>query len=140
MKTPVVAVDKPFVARQKGIFLNRRIETGRYFSKLSPEEKAAAIAHEEGHLFLKHALRRVWWACSFKFLNPNKFFKEVQEQEFEADAYAARKGHALGLVSILSREHARVLRGEFDPKSDPLHPAPIERIMRLVDFNRRKLS
>jgi Zn-dependent protease with chaperone function len=96
------------------------IQFGDAFYRLTELEQRAVIAHEEGHIHHRHALKRLWWLASFQWKG---FFKRCEAQELEADRYAVERGHAAGLISFLFRQGLHV-------KSDgyPTHRQRIEAI------------
>ena len=81
------------------------IQLGDDFYRLSELEQRAVIAHEQGHIYHRHALRRLWWLVSFQW---DGFFERCEAQELEADRYAAARGHAAGLISFLFRQSLHV--------------------------------
>ena len=85
------------------------IQLGEAFYLLSDLEQKAVIAHEEGHIHHRHALKRLKWALTLRmFFQPVKFFAMCEAQELEADRYAAERGHAPGLISFLFRHSLHV--------------------------------
>lgn len=76
------------------------VQLGEDFYRLSKLEQAAVIAHEEGHIHHRHALKRLWWLVSFQW---EGFLERCEAQELEADRYAVERGHAAGLISFLFR-------------------------------------
>jgi hypothetical protein len=96
------------------------IQFGDAFYQLTELEQCAVIAHEQGHIHHRHALKRLWWLVSFQWKG---FFERCEAQELEADQYAAERGHAAGLISFLFRQGLHV-------KSDgyPTHKQRIEAI------------
>jgi hypothetical protein len=96
------------------------IQIGDDFYRLSALEQLAVIAHEEGHIYHRHAWKRLGWLVSFRWKG---FFERCEAQELEADRYAAERGHAAGLISFLFRQGLHV-------KSDgyPTHKQRIEAI------------
>lgn len=88
------------------------VQTGKEFCRLSPLEQMAIYAHEDGHIFYRHAWARLWWLLTLRaFFRQDEFFSLCETQEIEADQYAARRGHGPGLISFL-------LRLQPDVKSD----------------------
>ncbi len=81
------------------------IQLGHDFYRLTPREQAAVLAHEQGHIHHRHALKRLWWLASFQWRG---FFQRCEVQELEADRYAADRGHAPGLISFLFRQQMHV--------------------------------
>ena len=68
-------------------------------SQLTPEELAAVLAHERGHIHHLHAIENLVLACIFLSRTP----KRAHQQELEADDYAAQLGHAAALASAISK-------------------------------------
>jgi hypothetical protein len=100
------------------------IRLGDDFYRLSDLEQRAVIAHEEGHIHHRHALKRIKWILTFRaFRRPDEYFAMCEAQELEADRYAVARGHAAGLISFLFRANLHV-------KSDgyPTHKQRIEAI------------
>lgn len=78
----------------------------RIRDRLTPEQQAAILAHEDGHKFHRHALKNLA-RCLFLLPRPRQL---AAQQELEADRYAADRGHGPALASAL-----RVLSAEtFD--------------------------
>jgi Zn-dependent protease with chaperone function len=101
------------------------IRTGSLFEKLTPREQLAVKAHERGHIVHKHAWKRMLWVFSFYALfHREKYFAMCRAQEFEADRYAVKTGHAAGLAMALGRIAS--------VKTDT-HPSRKERLARLCD-------
>lgn len=96
------------------------IEIGDEFCRLTPLEQWAVIAHEQGHIYHKHARKRLWWIVSFQWKG---FFERCEAQELEADRYAAERGHAAGLMSFLFRSNLHVKSPGY-----PTHKDRIEAI------------
>jgi len=92
------------------------VVTGRYFYKLPRNEQLAIIAHERGHIFHRHQLKRLWWVVSLQWAG---IAEKCRLQEYQADRYAVRMGHGKGLISFLKR---------IGPHENPLHPTPALRI------------
>lgn len=80
------------------------IQTGPCFAKLTPIEQEAVLEHERGHIAHRHALKRLMWLFTLRAVfNFNGFLALCERQEFEADRYAAARGHAAGLRLYFSR-------------------------------------
>lgn len=100
------------------------IQIGAEFYKLPPVEQQAILAHEEGHLHHKHHLKRLSWFLTLRvFFRPQKFFEMCEAQELEADKYAVRRGHGIGLVAYLCRYSMHVKSPGY-----PTHKQRIEAI------------
>lgn len=67
--------------------------------KLTPEQQAAILAHEEGHKAHRHALKNLLRTFFFLRRSP----KMAMVQEIEADQYAADRGHAEALATALRK-------------------------------------
>lgn len=68
-------------------------------AKLSEPELAAVIAHEHGHIAHRHALANLASRCLLLPRPPHLAYR----QELEADDYAAARGHAAALASVVER-------------------------------------
>lgn len=68
-------------------------------ARLTEEEQAAILAHEEGHQVHRHALKNL--LRSFFFIS--RPTKVALMQEIEADQYAADRGYAKALASALRK-------------------------------------
>lgn len=80
------------------------IQTGRGFRFLSPQEKAAVLAHERGHIAHRHALKRLGWVVTLRALRDwNGFLQMCEAQEYEADRYAVRQGCKVGMQVFLAK-------------------------------------
>ena len=76
---------------------------------LPDNQRQAILAHEEGHLHYRHALKRLMWVISFRaVLSPKAFFEMCEAQELEADRYAVRQGHRAGLIAFLFKHNLHV--------------------------------
>lgn len=97
---------------------------GRYTKLLDGFERDAVVAHEQGHIVGRHAMKRLFRLVSMQWTD---LMAVCRLQELEADAHAVREGHALGLISFLGKVNP--------PHKNALHPTPNERIdhiMRLL--------
>jgi beta-lactamase regulating signal transducer with metallopeptidase domain len=99
-----------------GMSVMNCIVLGRFFDRFSESQKAAIISHEEGHIFHRHALVRLKWIVTGQWKN---LLRRCLLQEFEADAFAVKNGHAEGLKGFLKLIHA---------PEGPLHPSSEDRI------------
>ena len=118
--TPIINTNLPTFGASVGPF----IVLGRYASLLEPFERDAIVAHETGHIARRHAAKRLVRLVIGRW---SGLMELCRQQEIEADAYAVRSGHALGLISFLSKVRP--------PHKNALHPTPRERIdhiMRLL--------
>lgn len=80
------------------------IRTGSLFTRLSPDEQAAVLAHERGHIAHGHALTRLRWVLTFKaFRHPERYFAMCAKQELEADRWALLEGHGQALARLIAR-------------------------------------
>jgi Zn-dependent protease with chaperone function len=97
------------------------IQIGPAFQHLTPLEQEAVLAHERGHVAHRHALKRLWWIVSLRAVfNFDGFLALCEQQEFEADRYAAELGHRAGLAAFLA---SRI----WEPKSAG-YPSARERL------------
>lgn len=116
----VIRTDRKFIAHALPW---GSVVVGRYYARFTPREQAAILMHEKAHIVLGHHRQRLKWALQLRWLWDANFVTLVREHEFEADAWAARHGHAAGVLAYLGRFY------EIEP--DPLHPSPRERIKRI---------
>lgn len=65
--------------------------------KLTADELAAVIAHENGHRHHLHAFENLALACCFVRRSPLR----AHQQELEADDWAAQRGHGRALASAI---------------------------------------
>ena len=65
--------------------------------KVSPDELAAMLAHERGHIAYRHNLKNLLRTCFFVPRGAALY----QLQELQADDFAAAQGHARALASAL---------------------------------------
>lgn len=129
-----------FFAYVKG-FWNKTVVTGDLFELLTDAEQHAVMAHEMGHIVGSHMRQR--WALFLKFdwLAWDDFAAKLRAQELQADEWAARTGHAAGMISALrhmgavhDRMHyvAEQRAGKRIAREDnPLYPSTHERILRI---------
>ena len=68
-------------------------------AKVTPEEMAAMLSHEDGHLAHRHNLKNLLRSCVFIPRSADL----MREQEIEADDFAAERGHAAALASALMK-------------------------------------
>lgn len=87
-----------------GIGRWKRIVTSEDFANLRLRERQAILAHEEGHHRLKHVRSRLLMLLQGGLFQPKRTSRRFQEQELEADLYAARRGHAWGLQTFLLKQ------------------------------------
>ena len=100
------------------------VVTGRHFNRLHEIEKAAVIAHERGHIYHMHQLKRIWWLVSFQW---NSIPERCHAQEFQADRYAVTAGKGEGLMRFLARFHSH----KSPPNYTSLHPPVEDRLKRI---------
>lgn len=93
--------EEPFLARAKGVFWKQRIVLGSKIVDLNMEQFEATIWHELGHLRGRH----IEWRILFLFVCPFLIPWLCKNQEILADSYAAKNGHAKGLIEILQSEY-----------------------------------
>lgn len=106
----------PIVAASFGAWPLGCIILGRHADDLIEIERAAVIAHELGHLRRWHTARVLWW--KLRGIDPATLASRRRVLEYEADDYAIRAGHAVGLFMFLGR-----LPQEFSDS----HPSPYAR-------------
>lgn len=100
------------------------IQFGDGFDNLTPQEQAAVVAHERGHIEYRHAWKRLLWLISLRAVfQPSNFFEMCEKQELEADRYAVARGHRAGLISFLFRSNLHVKSAGY-----PTHKQRIEAI------------
>jgi Zn-dependent protease with chaperone function len=107
----------------RGMFAWHWIVVGPEFRFLNEREKGAVLLHEAAHCRLQHRLKRILWTW-LVFVSPRKLLEICQEQEYEADRFAAGCGYRDDLVSVFQK-----LREEADA---PYHPSLASRIERLT--------
>lgn len=120
----IVHTDKNIVARTFGFGMFAKIETGKLFDQLPPDQKEAVILHERGHIVHRHFLQRIWWLVTFRFLDIEWLSLACVNQEFEADRYVDEHGYGLHLLTFLLRLS--------DDDGGSFHPSAQERINRLI--------
>ena len=96
---------EPIYARALSLGPWRRVYLGTRFAGLAPDQQVAVLAHEEGHCRGFHTEWRLLTLLLVAWWCPWAFFFLCRQQELAADAYAARKGYAGGLLSLLSSEY-----------------------------------
>jgi hypothetical protein len=98
------------------------VEEGELLELLPQFERNAVIAHEYGHVHHRHMRRRLLWVFSLRAVfQPEKYFRMCEEQELEADQYAAKLGYRSGLISFLWRHSLNVKSPGY-----PTHKARLE--------------
>jgi len=90
---------------------------------LPVDELAAMIAHEHGHVLMRHARQRIVWLLTGKWLRPQRWLRMCQEQEFQADRYAVLQGHGVALL--------RFIRKRSPEYGGPFHPPRHQRLARI---------
>jgi Zn-dependent protease with chaperone function len=106
-----------------GVSVGPVIVLGRYAKLLEDFERQAIIVHEHGHIEGRHALKRLARLLSLRW---DGLMEVCRRQELEADKFAVRSGHALGLISFLSKVRP--------PHKNALHPTPKERISHIMSL------
>lgn len=82
------------------------IQLGDDFYLLPPEEQFAVLAHEQGHIYHRHAWKRLKWILTFRaILHWDDFLMLCEKQELEADRYAVDKGYGTGLLQFLKWQY-----------------------------------
>ena len=67
--------------------------------RVTPEEMEAMLCHERGHIDHRHAIKNLFLSC---LLIPRSRVL-YERQEFEADDYAAARGHGPALASAIRK-------------------------------------
>lgn len=99
------------------------VQTGPGFARLPEAEQEAVMMHEIGHIDGWHALKRLWWVLTLRaLLRPYAYFAMCEQQELDADQYAAACGCASGLRAFVQRLPAHKTLG---------YPTKHERLARL---------
>lgn len=119
----VIRTSLPVIAHAVHLGPWSAVLVGPAFDRLPPREQASVLMHERGHIVMRHASQRRRWALQLRFLWDPRFSELVRDQEYAADMYAVKNGHAPGLLAFLARYV------EIEP--DPLHPSPRDRISRI---------
>jgi Zn-dependent protease with chaperone function len=85
---------------KSGIFVNR------HFLNLTNRQQEALLAHEVGHLELKHAESNAHrMAIEYQLAGLNQLAFNIRcEMEYEADAFAARQGYRDELIEIMTND------------------------------------
>ena len=96
----IVRTDLPIIACAISFGFWHRILIGRQFDSFPSDQRAAIIAHEEGHIAGAHTEQRI---LMLLFL-PMFFTWLCRRQEFAADRYAADCGHVEGLSRLLASD------------------------------------
>lgn len=99
----LVLVSDNSIARAVSFGPFSRVLIGTRFERLSDKQQAAVLAHEEGHIAMRHTEGRLLFAIfpAFWFLFPTL----CRQQEFQADRYAAERGHAKALLQLLENDY-----------------------------------
>jgi hypothetical protein len=97
MIVAIVSSNESIVSRAWSFFWIKRIVTGKYFLSLSVRLRAAVLHHEAGHIENMHTEKRI--ACLL--FCPWKICMLCKNHEFEADRYAADKGHGKAILEFL---------------------------------------
>lgn len=93
--------DRNFVAKSWSFFGIKRVIVGALHSKLPISQQFAVEMHEVAHCHFHHIEKR--WLCLL--MNPWNYSRLCKQQEFDADRYAAERGHAQGLIDFLRDEN-----------------------------------
>ena len=112
-----------------GVSVGPFIVLGRYATLLEDFERQAIIVHEQGHIAKRHALKRLGRLLAGRW---SGLMELCRNQELEADAHAVSSGHALGLISFLSKVRP--------PHKNALHPTPNERISHIMSLLAQELD
>ena len=109
-----------------------KVQLGPNAKRLPVDELAAVIAHEHGHIVLKHRRERVKWLLTLKWLDFDMWRAMCWDQEVAADLWAVRNGHGPGLARYLNRR-------SFDKHLPGFwHPPAIFRLDMIEQFERAK--
>lgn len=96
------------------------IQTGDYFRRLTPIEKAAVVMHEFAHIQRRDQLKRLWWVVSLQIVFRTQWvFERARDQEIAADLYVLQMGLGEGMRMFL-RRHPH--------PASALHPSSKERL------------
>jgi hypothetical protein len=78
------------------------IRVGPEFTRRPEDERAAILAHEEGHVAGWHTAKRLLWCVLMLPLwAPDWVARHCLQQEFAADTYARELGHGAALLRAL---------------------------------------
>ena len=131
MGIPVIYRERaPYACYTIFLWPFQRIVVSRDFMRLSPRQKMALLLHEVGHCKGHHLFWRLIMFWRFVF-SPAKLLAYCQEQEFEADRFAAERGFGADLIALY--------RQMKDPESWELrlfHPTFRDRVARIEQFHR----
>lgn len=84
------------LAHVRGFFFPR-IVVGRGLAAYRGDIRAAILAHELGHIYHRHTLKRLLAVFSFSFRH---MIREARRHEMEADLYAASLGYGRQLTQL----------------------------------------
>ena len=110
-------------AQVRGFGSRQRIVLSPAFYAIPVDEQKAIIQHEIAHVAMRHQWQRIKWLVTGKWLDFRAWQAAVWAQEYDADEFAARAGHAPALIRFLQR------RAEVE--SDIWHPPVRDRIEKL---------
>lgn len=94
--------DSDAMARARGVWPFKRIVVGPLFLDLAPREQMAVLLHEAGHCIHLHMEQRLLWLPLFW---TERVARMAQDQEIEADAFAATEGYGAELAHVICRYH-----------------------------------
>jgi Zn-dependent protease with chaperone function len=123
----ILHTNRAWCARCIGPF----IVTGRWFKRLPPSQAHAVISHERGHLHGRHALKRLVPLLTGRW---SKLIEISQAQEFQADEFCVKQGHAQGMLLYLASHNSPLIdtADNVDPWIKKLHPTAEQRIMHIL--------
>jgi Zn-dependent protease with chaperone function len=93
----IISVNEPIIAGAISFGPFKRIYIGTLFNNFDVDAQKAILAHEKGHL-VHHHWEKGLFVCIFL---PFFYKKYRQCQEFQADFYAAERGHGKTLIRVL---------------------------------------
>lgn len=113
----------PLHADSRGLWKWKRIAIGPAYFQLSDAQQIAVLFHEACHCLKFHLEKRIL-ALPLLLFRPGFCFRLCQQQELEADTFAAEHGHGKALLSMLT---------QTDRESGPFYPRLEERIASLKE-------
>ncbi len=130
---PVAAnIQRPGVAWARGVWPLQYIEVGYDWFALSGMEQQAALMHEVGHCVAHHMSLRLL-LLPFCWLPIVQRF--ARRQELEADAFAVREGHGIGLLHLIFR-YQRVPQDTITRKLCPTAQERAQNVLKLLQEKR----
>lgn len=108
----LVDVGSHLTADSRGIWPWKKIVLGVSWFYLAAREKEAVLMHEAAHCLKFHLEKRIA-AIPLLFLRPAFATEIAMRQELEADRFAAERGFAVELLSVLRKLGGK--DGQFYP-------------------------